>query len=78
MYILVINSGSSSIKFSIFEAADDTAAAGKFPWPRPLFTGEISGVGGATLDFERWNQEVVLEAPPNPLNVKAVFSLKAL
>ncbi len=34
--------------------------------------------GGASLDFERWNQEVVLEAPANPLNIKAVFSLKAL
>ncbi len=36
------------------------------------------GHGGGTLTFERWNQEVVLDAPANPLNVKAVFSLKAL
>ena len=43
MHILVINSGSSSIKFSIFEAGR--------PWPRALFTGEISGMGGATLAF---------------------------
>ena len=43
MHILVINSGSSSIKFSIFEAGR--------PWPRSLFTGEISGIGGATLAF---------------------------
>ncbi len=34
--------------------------------------------GGSALMFERWNQEVVLEAPANPLNIKAVFSLKAL
>ena len=43
VHILVINSGSSSIKFSIFEAGR--------PWPRALFTGEISGMGGATLAF---------------------------
>ena len=45
MHILVINSGSSSIKFSIF---DTGAGAGL---PRPLFAGEISGMGGAKLDF---------------------------
>jgi acetate kinase len=43
LHILVINSGSSSIKFSIFEAGR--------PWPLVLFTGEISGMGGATLGF---------------------------
>jgi acetate kinase len=43
LHILVINSGSSSIKFSIFEAGR--------PWPRVLFAGEISGMGGATLGF---------------------------
>ena len=42
MHILVLNSGSSSIKFSIFEAE----AA-----PRVLFSGEISGVGGPSLGF---------------------------
>jgi acetate kinase len=43
VHILVINSGSSSIKFSVFEAGH--------PWPRALFAGEISGMGGATLGF---------------------------
>ena len=43
LHILVINSGSSSIKFSIFEAGRS--------WPRVLFAGEISGMGGATLAF---------------------------
>jgi acetate kinase len=45
MHILVINSGSSSVKFSVFET--DT---GK---PRSLFEGEVSGVGGnaARLEF---------------------------
>jgi acetate kinase len=49
VHILVINSGSSSIKFSIFEA--DSGAAGRPAWPRSLFTGEISGIGGAGLEF---------------------------
>jgi acetate kinase len=51
VYILVINSGSSSIKFSIFEAAEEAAPGGKVSWPRALFLGEISGVGGAALEF---------------------------
>jgi acetate kinase len=38
MHILVINSGSSSVKFSVFEADE-----GK---PHSLFEGEVSGVGG--------------------------------
>ena len=46
MYILVINSGSSSIKFSIFEAALDATG-----WPRAMFTGEIDGIGGAHLGY---------------------------
>jgi acetate kinase len=50
VHILVINSGSSSIKFSVFEA-ENAAAGGKPSWPRPLFVGEISGVGGAALGF---------------------------
>jgi acetate kinase len=49
--ILVINSGSSSIKFSIFDAGQDSGSAGRPPWPRTLFTGEISGMGGARLEF---------------------------
>ena len=39
MHILVINSGSSSIKFSVFDA-------GSSHWPDLLFQGEISGIGG--------------------------------
>jgi acetate kinase len=51
VHILVINSGSSSIKFSIFETAQNASQGGSFSWPRALFAGEISGVGGATLGF---------------------------
>ena len=55
MHILVINSGSSSIKFSIFDAGQDAAPdpgiSDRAPWPRALFAGEITGIGGAKLEF---------------------------
>jgi acetate kinase len=44
MNILVINSGSSSIKFSLFEAGDGE--------PRSLFEGEISGIGAERSAFK--------------------------
>jgi acetate kinase len=44
MHILVINSGSSSIKFSLFEAGRDE--------PRSLFEGEVTGIGGAKAGFK--------------------------
>jgi len=44
MHILVLNSGSSSIKFSIFETA--TPAVGLSD-PRSVFDGEVSGIGSA-------------------------------
>jgi acetate kinase len=50
VHILVINSGSSSIKFSIF--VDDTASASASRKPTALFTGEISGVGSPELKFK--------------------------
>jgi acetate kinase len=73
LHILVINSGSSSIKFSIFEA--DTAAgqdAGSAPWlswPRALFAGEISGIGAAKLGFtfsDAKGRELSHPSPSNP------------
>src|SRR5580704_14465787 len=55
VHILVINSGSSSIKFSIFDAGQDAGhepgTSGRPPWPRALFAGEITGIGGAQLGF---------------------------
>jgi acetate kinase len=50
VHILVINSGSSSIKFSIFDAGHGSGL-GEPPWPSTLFTGEISGMGAAQLEF---------------------------
>jgi acetate kinase len=42
--ILVINSGSSSIKFSLFAAGEGE--------PRSLFEGEVTGIGGAVAGFK--------------------------
>jgi acetate kinase len=44
VHILVINSGSSSIKFSLFDSG-----AGE---PRSLFEGEVTGIGGAKSGFK--------------------------
>jgi acetate kinase len=44
MHILVINSGSSSIKFSVFEAGEGE--------PASLFEGEVRGIGGEKPEFE--------------------------
>jgi acetate kinase len=44
VHILVINSGSSSIKFSLFEAEEGE--------PRSLFEGEVTGIGGAKAGFK--------------------------
>ncbi len=48
MHLLVINSGSSSIKFSVFAAEDqDTGAL-----PVSLFEGEVSGIGSGKASFQ--------------------------
>jgi len=53
VHILVINSGSSSIKFSVFDAGEAASYGSgvRPPWPRVLFAGEISGVGTGKLGF---------------------------
>jgi acetate kinase len=43
VHILVINSGSSSIKFSLFDSGTGE--------PRSLFEGEVTGIGGAKATF---------------------------
>src|SRR5271156_5049759 len=43
MNILVINSGSSSIKFSLFEVGEGE--------PRSMFEGEVAGIGGERAAF---------------------------
>ena len=51
MRVLVINSGSSSMKFSIYETGERDSQSD----PRVLFEGELSGIGGAhtALRFSR-------------------------
>ena len=44
MHILVLNSGSSSIKFSLFDAGTGE--------PRSLFEGEVTGIGGTKAGFK--------------------------
>jgi acetate kinase len=43
VHILVINSGSSSIKFSLFDSGKGE--------PRSLFEGEVTGIGGTKAEF---------------------------
>ncbi len=47
VHILVINSGSSSIKFSVFDAGPGPGEQ----QPRALYAGEISGIGGPAPSF---------------------------
>ncbi len=49
MHVLVINSGSSSIKFSIFDAVEGEA--------RSLVEGEVTGIGGAKAGFKFRNAD---------------------
>jgi acetate kinase len=64
--LLVINSGSSSIKFSIFSASDSS--------PRPLYEGEALGIGSgnASFDFHRTGDS------SSPAKIKADDSVAAI
>ena len=66
MRILVINSGSSSLKFSIYEATPSIEDTGF----RVLLEGEVSGIGGshATLKMSREGEE---STPPLQSALKA-------
>ena len=44
MHILIVNSGSSSIKFSLFDSSEGT--------PRSLVEGEVTGIGGGRGGFK--------------------------
>ena len=48
MHLLVINSGSSSIKFSVFASEDKETGA----LPVSLFEGEVSGIGSGKASFQ--------------------------
>lgn len=55
MHILVLNSGSSSIKFSMF----DSGTGEQIPEPRCIFDGELSGIGApnAWLELQRADEK---------------------
>jgi acetate kinase len=68
VHTLVVNSGSSSIKFSIFDTGQGAGL------PQVLYTGEISGMGGAKLGFtfsDAQGHELgrLGEAKPEPLKL---------
>jgi acetate kinase len=67
--ILVINSGSSSIKFSVFAAEPATPANGNPAIsgdPRCLFDGELSGIGEAAPTFEIRDANGASVSTPQP------------
>lgn len=67
MHLLVINSGSSSIKFSIFAAAGNQS-------PRSLYEGDVSGIGSGNASFRFRGEDQNQPASP----VKAGTSAEAL
>jgi acetate kinase len=73
MRVLVINSGSSSLKFSLFAQS----AAGDVVEPHAMFSGEVSDIGEnpATLAFDRG--EAVVDVPERT-EVHAATPLEAL
>ncbi len=52
MHLVVINSGSSSIKFSIFVARERTGRGETVGLPASLFEGEVSGIGSGVAGFK--------------------------
>ena len=69
VHILVINSGSSSIKFSLFEAGE---------WePRSLCEGEVTGIGGAKAGF-KFRGEDGRDLSGGRTNVEAKDSVEAI
>jgi acetate kinase len=69
LHILVINSGSSSIKFSLFEAKEGE--------PRSLFEGEVTGIGGAKSGF-KFRDAHGQDLSGGPAEVKAGTPVEAI
>jgi len=68
VHILVINSGSSSVKFSIFNSEPESE-------PDAVLDGEVSGIGTAQASLAvRWGSI----SPPVPVQVDAKTSLEAI
>ncbi len=62
MRILVINSGSSSMKFSVYE----TGVSNGNPDPKPLMQGELSGIGNAQTTLKLSREDDTTEAAKQP------------
>jgi acetate kinase len=66
VYILVINSGSSSIKFSIFNAEDASD-------PKPILDGQLSGIGTPDARLERAQASTAVQAQTPADAIHLVF-----
>jgi acetate kinase len=80
VHILVINSGSSSVKFSIFDAVPHRESDRE---PEPVIDGAVSGIGGgkASLQVRRGDASPTQPTPdpaPEPTPVNAKTSLEAI
>jgi acetate kinase len=69
VHILVINSGSSSIKFSLFDSGTGE--------PRSLFEGEVTGIGGAKAGF-KFRDAAGRDLNSGRANVKAETQVEAI
>jgi acetate kinase len=69
VHILVINSGSSSIKFSLFDAGKEE--------PRSLFEGEVTGIGTAKAGF-KFRDADGLDLNKGRKEIKAGTSVEAI
>jgi acetate kinase len=63
MQILVVNSGSSSIKFSIYEAEPAADTDAPTVAPRSLLEGELSGIGEAVSTLKIYSAAEAVEKP---------------
>ncbi|QHN03309.1 acetate/propionate family kinase [Granulicella sp. WH15] len=73
MRILVVNSGSSSIKFSIF----DSGAASEDAGLRCVFEGELTGIGGAEAQLEVEGKRSTVQAGSQVEAIRLVFDTVA-
>src|SRR6201996_1488526 len=70
MHLLVINSGSSSIKFSVFDAREGES--------RSMFEGEVAGIGSGTARFQFRDAEGKDCSGGMPASVKAESAVEAI
>jgi len=74
MRILVVNSGSSSIKFSMFDSGDPRSTSE----PSCLFDGEVSGIGGLDAKFDLRGANGTNRLGRGPSQAKAETPVEAI